>query len=1093
MADGTIKILTDLSTEGFKNGLSKLGGIAKTGLSVVGTTLGAASAALGAAGIATLKLGSNFETSMAKASTLFGDVQVDTAGLSAKVLALSSSTGLAADTIGNTLYDALSSGIPVSEDMSEAMDYMSKSANLARAGFTDINSAAVSTAKVLNAYKMDVSETDRVHKILMQTQNKGITTVDELGAVLAQVTPTAAAMNVSFEQVGAALATMTAQGTPTAQATTQLNSLFAELGKQGTVAQKSLKKAAEGTKYAGMSFQDLMAAGVPLNEVLDMMGVSAEMSDQNLLDMFGSIEAGKAALSMSGKNTAQYTDNLSAMGTTADVVGDAVAKMDDTLQVRTQKMTESLKNLGISAYKGFEEPMKEVTGKVTGYINEISGAFTSGGLQGAVEAVGGVFANLAADIAQAAPAIIDAATNLITSFLEGISNNLTQISEAALSVAESFVEGVLDILPDMLTLGGKLILSIGKGLADSLPDFIDKAVSGITSLATNFSEGMPEFIDIARKIIGAIVQGISDNRDELLTAAGTIATAFLDGIGDLVPFLKPVTDAIKGITDHFDLLLPVISAVVGGFVAFKAVMAISSLINTVRTALTAFKTAQEGVTLAQTILNTVMKAFGGPIGIIITVIGALVGAFIYLWNTNEGFRDALIAVWDAISSAFSACWDAIVYFFTTIIPEAWNSVVTFFSGIPEWWNGIWTAVGQFFADCWTAIVNFFTVDIPNAIQAALQWFSDLPYKIGYALGQAIGAIIKFGIDAWNWVTTEVPKIIQGIVKFFSELPGKLWTWLCETITNIAKWAVQMQQDARDASMNAINAVIDWFKQLPGMIWNWLCETITNIAKWAIQMQQNARDASMNAINAVIDWFKQLPGMIWNWLTSTIDKVVSFGKDMISKAKEAASNTVNGIIDFFKGLPGKMLEIGKNVVSGIWDGISGAADWLWNQISGFCSGIVDGIKDFFGIHSPSRLMAKVIGRFLPLGISEGFESSADKAEFQMQRSLDGITDNLTASPISLDVATQIKNSGALAEMYSAVAEASAHITSQTKLRIEEEITVQQRSKDYGPVLEAILEKLNMPRIQNINFERKVETPDEIARELRMQQRYGLAGG
>lgn len=70
------------------------------------------------------------------------------------------------------------------------MMFLEKSAQLAKSGFTDVDTAVSATAKVLNAYKMDVSETDKVHKILMQTQNKGITTVGELGSVLAQVTPT---------------------------------------------------------------------------------------------------------------------------------------------------------------------------------------------------------------------------------------------------------------------------------------------------------------------------------------------------------------------------------------------------------------------------------------------------------------------------------------------------------------------------------------------------------------------------------------------------------------------------------------------------------------------------------------------------------------------------------------------------------------------------------------------------------------------------------------------------------------------------------------------------------------------------------------
>lgn len=354
-ADGHILIDSKLDDSGLKAGFAKLGDVGKSALKGATAAVASLSAGLIAAGGYALRVGSQFESSLAKTSTLFGGVQVDTDNLKQKIVELSGETGLAASQIGESLYNALSAGIPVTEDMGDALNYMEKNAKLAKAGFTDIDTTVTATAKVLNAYKMDVAETDKVHKILIQTQNKGITTVGELGAVLAQVTPTAAAMNVEFEQVGAALATMTAQGTPTAQATTQLNSLFAELGKQGTAAQTALEKAAEGSEYAGMSFQDMAAKGVPLSEILKLMDDYAQASGKSLLDLFGSLEAGKAALSLSGENIRQFTDNLAAMSTEADIVGDAYDKVTDTFEHKSKLAKEAVNNLGITFYESFQE------------------------------------------------------------------------------------------------------------------------------------------------------------------------------------------------------------------------------------------------------------------------------------------------------------------------------------------------------------------------------------------------------------------------------------------------------------------------------------------------------------------------------------------------------------------------------------------------------------------------------------------------------------------------------------------------------------------------------------------------------------------
>ena len=131
--------------------------------------------------------------------------------------------------------------------------------------------------------------------------------------------------------------------------------------------------------------------------------------------------------------------------------------------------------------------------------------------------------------------------------------------------------------------------------------------------------------------------------------------------------------------------------------------------------------------------------------------------------------------------------------------------------------------------------------------------------------------------------------------------------------------------------------------------------------------------------------------------------------MQNKAKTAMSNMVNGIINTIKNLPSKMLEIGKNLVQGIWNGISNEEQWIWDKISGFCSGIVDKIKGFFGIHSPSKLFADEIGKMLGLGLGEGFDDSLNSVYKDMEKAInyenDKLTSNLTNNQI---IKTQIED-------------------------------------------------------------------------------------
>ena len=92
----------------------------------------------------------------------------------------------------------------------------------------------------------------------------------------------------------------------------------------------------------------------------------------------------------------------------------------------------------------------------------------------------------------------------------------------------------------------------------------------------------------------------------------------------------------------------------------------------------------------------------------------------------------------------------------------------------------------------------------------------------------------------------------------------------------------------------------------------------------------------------------------------------------------------------------ILDIGKNIVQGLWDGISGAAGWLWDKVSGFCGGIVNKIKGFFGIHSPSKLFNQEIGKFLALGLGEGFDDNLGKVFKGMKSAVNFETQKLSAN-------------------------------------------------------------------------------------------------
>lgn len=321
-------------------------------------------------------------TKLKGASTLYQGVAVDQERLVSGLASIATQTGESLEALGQSVYDALSAGVKPTEDMSDVLAVVEKSSKLASAGFTDVSTALSATLKVVNAYGMGVEEVDKVQGILMQTQNSGITTVNELGNALAQVVPTASSFGVAFEDVGASIAEMTKQGTKTAQATTSLNAIISELGKNGTNASKNLAKASESAGLSARSFQDLLAEGKSLGEILDIMATYAEDNGLSMVDMFSSIEAGKGALQLSGKNLDDYNNILESMGKSAGLVSEAFDKTVDP----SKKLESAWQALFVTMGQKFKPTADNVRTILADTITKMAGQYSAtSNLKGEIE------------------------------------------------------------------------------------------------------------------------------------------------------------------------------------------------------------------------------------------------------------------------------------------------------------------------------------------------------------------------------------------------------------------------------------------------------------------------------------------------------------------------------------------------------------------------------------------------------------------------------------------------------------------------------------------------------------------------------------
>lgn len=292
-------------------------------------------AATGALTVVT-KISSDFQNGMAKMSTLFDTSQVSVQKLSKEFLNLSNETGRGATELTEAGYQALSASVPVEKLGS----FIRTSANMAKVGFTDTATSVDLLSTAVNAYGLEADQADNIANKLVNTQNLGKTSVNELASSMGKVIPTAAGMNVNLDQLCTMYTLMTKQGIATAESTTYMNSMLNELGDSGTDVGGILKE------KTGKSFQDLMKDGMSVGDALKLIKQSSDETGTAFNELWSSQEAGKAAMALLNDSAGDFNETMGSMANVTDLVSQGLEKMD-TPSAKVSKSLNRIKNSGV--------------------------------------------------------------------------------------------------------------------------------------------------------------------------------------------------------------------------------------------------------------------------------------------------------------------------------------------------------------------------------------------------------------------------------------------------------------------------------------------------------------------------------------------------------------------------------------------------------------------------------------------------------------------------------------------------------------------------------------------------------------------------
>lgn len=308
-----------------KSAMGKMGGMiagfAKAAAVAVAVAMVAMAAAVTKFAVVSLKEFAVFEKGMLEVFTLLPGVSKREMGkMTADVLKLSRTMGLLTTDIVPALYQAISAGVP-KENVIKFMEVASKAAI---AGVTSLETAVDGLTSVINAYGKENMTAKKAADIMFTTVRLGKTTFEELAASLYNVTPVAAAVGISFEDVTAAIAALTAQGVPTAQATTQIRSAILSL----TAPSEKARKIA---KLLGLDFEKLTAilaqpGGLKTAMELVMQATGGNMA--KLKALMGRIEGVNGIVALSKNEFQSFSDAILAQGRAAGAHVEAFDRMN---------------------------------------------------------------------------------------------------------------------------------------------------------------------------------------------------------------------------------------------------------------------------------------------------------------------------------------------------------------------------------------------------------------------------------------------------------------------------------------------------------------------------------------------------------------------------------------------------------------------------------------------------------------------------------------------------------------------------------------------------------------------------------------------